>query len=272
MIRVLDQTTIGQIAAGEVIERPASVVKELVENSIDAHATRIDVNVEEGGLRSIQVGDNGEGIAPDQLALAVRRHATSKLASATDLESIQTLGFRGEGLASIAAISRVRITSRADGAQVGVAVEAFGETFGEVEAASASRGTRVEVRDLFANVPVRREYMRSPAAEFRRISSWLAMFALGYPSVTFSLTHDGKSVWIMPAVNDPQQRLNAVFGKEAAAHLLALEDHAARDFSGEVAGFISAPGWDRPDRRMQLLFVNGRLLRSALLAGAWTAA
>ena len=272
MIHLLDATTIGQIAAGEIIERPASVVKELVENSIDAHATRVDVSVEEGGLRSIQVGDDGDGIAPEQLALAVRRHATSKLAEASDLESIQTLGFRGEGLASIAAVSRVKVTSRAGGAQVGAAVAAFGETVGDVEPASASRGTRVEARDLFSNVPVRREYLRSPAAEFRRISSWLATFALGYPRVTFSLTHDGKSVWIMPAVSDPQQRLNAVFGKEAATHLLPLQDHAARDLAGEVSGYVSAPGWDRPDRRMQLLFINGRLLRSTLLAGAWTAA
>jgi DNA mismatch repair protein MutL len=272
MIQLLDQVTIGQIAAGEVIERPASVVKELVENSIDARAARIDVNVEEGGLRSIQIGDDGEGIAPDQLALAVRRHATSKLADVSDLESIQTLGFRGEGLASIAAVSRVKIISRGHEAEVGAAVEALGETVGDVEPASASRGTRVEVRDLFANVPVRREYMRSPAAEFRRISSWLATFALGYPRVTFSLTHDGKPVWIMPAVSDPQQRLNTAFGKEAAAHLLPLQNHAARDLAGEIAGYVSAPGWDRPDRRMQVLFVNGRLLRSTLLAGAWTAA
>ncbi|MBV8689977.1 MAG: DNA mismatch repair endonuclease MutL [Candidatus Eremiobacteraeota bacterium] len=272
MIKLLDQQTIGQIAAGEVIERPLSVVKELVENSIDAGASRVDVRIEEGGLRSIQVGDDGEGIAAHQLALALKRHATSKLAAASDLEAIGTLGFRGEGLASIAAVSRVRVTSRKNGSDIGSAVEAFGETIGFVEPCSAAPGTIVEARDLFANVPVRREYVRSPAAEFRRISSWLSTFTLAYPSVTFSLMHDGKPVWVLPEVREPKQRLSAVFGKDAAAHLLPLQSDAARDLSGEVNGFISEPGWDRPDRRLQVLFVNGRLLRSTLLAGAWTAA
>ncbi len=272
MIQLLDQQTIGQIAAGEVIERPLSVVKELVENSIDAHAARVDVSIEEGGLTSIQVRDDGDGISPEQLPLAVRRHATSKLHAVLDLESIRTLGFRGEGLASIAAVARTRVVSRTGGAQIGAAIEAFGETIGAARPAAAAPGTTVEARDLFVNVPVRREYLRSPAAEFRRISSWLATFALGYPSVTFSLTHDGKAVWIMPAARDPQQRLRAVFGKDAATHLLPLNGDGARDLQGDVSGFISAPGHDRLDRRMQLLFVNGRLLRSTLLAGAWTAA
>jgi len=272
MIHLLDSQTIGQIAAGEVIERPLSVVKELVENSIDANATRVEVSIEEGGLRSIRVNDDGEGIPPEQLPLAVRRHATSKLRDACDLESIASLGFRGEGLASIAAVSRTRVVSRTNGSEVGAAVEAFGETVGDVEPAAASIGTIVEARDLFANVPVRREYLGSPAAEFRRISSWLSTFALAYPGVTFSLSHDGKSVWVMPAVSDPQQRLGAVFGKDAAAHLLPLNGNAARDLHGGVLGFVSEPGWDRPDRRMQLLFVNGRLLRSTLLAGAWSTA
>lgn len=271
MINLLDPITIGQIAAGEVIERPLSVVKELVENAIDAGAARVAVAVEAGGLHAIEVSDNGEGIAPDQLAVALQRYATSKLAQAADLESIRTLGFRGEGLASIAAVARLRIVSRRRDAEVGAALKAHGEEVGDVEPAAASHGTTVRAEDLFANVPVRREYLRSAAAEFNRISGWLSTFALGYPQVTFSLAHDGKSVWIMPAADDARQRLAAVFGKEGATHLLPLESSAARDLAGELGGFISTPGWDRPDRRMQVLFVNGRLLRSTLLAGAWSA-
>lgn len=271
MIHVLDPQTIGQIAAGEVVERPLSVVKELVENAVDAGATRVTVTVEQGGLRAIEVTDDGRGIEPAELALAPRRHATSKLAQSTDLESIGTLGFRGEGLASIASVARLRIVSRTAGAQIGAAVDAHAEEVGPVQPAPAPPGTTVTAQALFENVPVRREYMRSATAEFNRISGWLSTFALAYPNITFSLTHDGKSVWIMPATNDITQRLAAVFGKDAASALVPLDPSAAAGLSGTLSGYISTPGNDRGDRRLQLLFVNGRLLRSTLLAGAWTA-
>lgn len=271
MINVLDPQTIGQIAAGEVVERPLSVVKELVENAVDAGATRVSVSIEEGGLRKIEVADDGQGIAQDQLALAPRRHATSKLLESHDLESVATLGFRGEGLASIASVARVRIVSRTPRTDVGAAVEAHAEEVGAVQPCASPVGTTVSAEALFANVPVRREYLRSPAAEFNRISGWLSTFALAYPKITFSLVHDGKSIWVMPATNEPEQRLSAVFGKEAAAALLPLDPAAAAGLSGSLSGYISTPGTDRADRRMQLLFVNGRLLRSTLLAGAWTA-
>jgi len=270
-IRRLDDVTIGQIAAGEIVERPASVVKELVENALDAGATRVTVALERGGVDSIEVVDDGAGIAPEDLPLAVRRHATSKLASAADLESIGTLGFRGEGLASIAAVARLEVLSRIAGAEVGARIEAHGDEAGAVEPAAAPAGTRVRAAALFENVPVRREYLRSPSAEFNRISSWLASFALAYPSVTFTLRHDGKDVWVMPATADPRERLAMVFGREAARALLPLDPAGARSLDGALRGYISEPGSDRGDRRMQLLFVNGRLLRSTLLAGAWTA-
>jgi DNA mismatch repair protein MutL len=269
-IRELDAVTIGQIAAGEIIDRPASVVKELVENAVDAGATRITVNIERGGIESIEVIDDGAGISPDDLPLAMRRHATSKLSAAADLESIATLGFRGEGLASIAAVSRLEIVSREPHASIGTRVTAHGEKIGLVEPAAAPEGTRVRVAALFENVPVRREYLRSHGAEFNRISSWLSSFSLVYPQVSFTLRHDGKDVWVMPAAGEPRERLAMVFGRQAAAVLLPLDDTAARMLNGRLRGFISAPGNDRADRRMQLLFVNGRLLRSALLAGAWT--
>lgn len=270
-IRELDAVTIGQIAAGEIIDRPVAVVKELVENAIDAGATRVTVNIEHGGLDAIEVVDDGSGIGTDDLPRAVRRHATSKLTAAHELESIATLGFRGEGLASIAAVARTEILSRQPEFEVGARIRAHAEQIDAVELAPAPVGTLVRAVELFANVPVRREYLRSAAAEFNRISSWLSSIALAYPRRTFTLRHDGKEVWVMPASEDPRERLAMVFGRQAAQSLLSLNDAAGRMLQGELRGFISAPGYDRPDRRMQLLFINGRLLRSALLAGAWTA-
>jgi DNA mismatch repair protein MutL len=270
-IRELDAVTIGQIAAGEIIDRPVSVVKELVENAIDAGATRITVNIERGGLDVIEVVDDGSGIDADDLPRALRRHATSKLQAAHELESIATLGFRGEGLASIAAVARTEILSRQPELEVGARIRAHAEQIDAVEPAAAPVGTLVRAVGLFANVPVRREYLRSTAAEFNRISAWLSSFALAYPLRTFALRHDGKEVWVMPASGDARERLAMVFGRQAAQALLSLNDAAGRMLDGTLRGFISSPGYDRPDRRMQLLFINGRLLRSALLTGAWTA-
>ncbi len=269
MIRLLDETTVGAIAAGEVVERPLSVAKELVENALDAGATRISVAVTRGGLDALEVVDDGVGIARDDLRLAFARHATSKLAQVADLERIATLGFRGEGLAAIAAVARVRLVSRTSDSDIGYALHAHGLEVSQPEPAAAPPGTRVRVEALFANVPVRRDYVRSPAAEFARISTFLAMLALGYPSVVFSLTHDGRPAFTFSAAGSLDQRLAHVFGTAAARALIALEpaDGAAR-----VRGYVSPPGLDRGDRRLQLLFVNGRLLRSTLLAGAWSAA
>lgn len=267
----LDAVTIGQIAAGEIIERPASVVKELVENAVDAGASRISVILERGGIDSIEVVDDGGGVDRAELPLTVRRHATSKLATASDLESIATLGFRGEGLASIAAVSQLEIVSRPPSDEVGARVRAHAERTEPIEPAAAPPGTRVRVENLFANVPVRREYLRSAQTEFNRISSWLSSFALAYPDVTFVLRHDGKDVWTMPQTADERERLAMVFGREAAQWLLPLDESAASTLEGRLRGYVSAPGHDRPDRRMQLLFVNRRLLRSTLMAGAWTA-
>jgi DNA mismatch repair protein MutL len=269
-IRELDAVTIGQIAAGEIIERPASIVKELVENAVDAAATRIAVNVERGGLDLIEVVDDGTGIASQDLALSVRRHATSKLSAAAELESIATLGFRGEGLASIAAVCELEIVSREPSLPIGARVSAHSEDVRPVEPAAAPAGTRVRVRSLFERLPVRREYLRSPSAEFNRISSWLSSFALAYPQIAFTLRHDGKDVWVMPPSEQERERLAMVFGAQAAKALLMIDGAAPRMLNGTLRGFISEPGRDRPDRRMQLLFVNGRLVRGVPLAGAWT--
>jgi len=269
-IRELDAVTIGQIAAGEIIERPASVVKELVENALDANAGRVTVTIERGGFDLIEVVDDGSGIAPEDLPLALRRHTTSKLRSAGELESIGTLGFRGEGLASIAAVARVEIVSRQSSSPVGARVRGHGEQISATEPVAAPVGTSVRAERLFENVPVRREYLRSASAEFNRISSWLSSFALAYPDRTFTLRHDGKDVWVMPESGDERERLAMVFGRQSASKLIELDGGASRTLGGRLRGYVSAPGDDRPDRRMQLLFVNGRLLRSSLLAGAWT--
>ncbi|MBV8196570.1 MAG: ATP-binding protein, partial [Candidatus Eremiobacteraeota bacterium] len=221
-IRELDALTIGQIAAGEIIERPASVVKELVENSIDARAARITVNVRDGGLALIEVIDDGIGMPPEDLPLALRRHATSKLRRAAELESIATLGFRGEGLASIAAVAATEVVSRTADAGIASSIMAHGERVGSGEPVAAPPGTSVRVRELFERLPVRREYLRSPSAEFNRISSWLASFALAYPEVAFALRHDGKDVWVMPATDSAQERLAMVFGRDAAQRLIPL--------------------------------------------------
>jgi DNA mismatch repair protein MutL len=269
-IRLLDAVTVGQIAAGEVIERPASVVKELVENAVDAGAKRITVTVERGGLDLIEVADDGCGIEAAQLALAARRHATSKLANAEELHAIATLGFRGEGLASIAAVCDVEVVSRTSGAAIGSRIAAHAEAVSAVEPAPAPIGTRVRATNLFAELPVRREFLRSPSAEFARISAFLATFALAYPERTFTLRHDGKDVWVMPAASDERERLAMVFGRAAGA-LIPLAK-ADRTLGGGLRGYVSAPGHDRPDRRLQLLFVNGRSVRPGSLSAAWIGA
>ncbi len=269
MIRLLDLATVGQIAAGEVVERPLSVVKELVENALDAGATRIAVSVRGGGLEAIDVADDGCGIAPPDLQLAFARHATSKLTRAGDLERIATLGFRGEGLASIAAVARVRLISRTARSEVGYAVDAHATEVTEPEPVPAALGTRVVVEALFANVPVRREYVRSPSAEFTRIATFLATLALAYPAVAFSLAHDGRATFAFRADATLDERLAHVFGTAASA-LVRLDAPATGD--ARVRGYVSRPGNDRGDRRMQLLFVNDRLLRTTQLAGAWSAA
>jgi len=267
-IELLDAETIGQIAAGEVIERPLSVVKELVENALDADATRISVRVRGGGMAEIDVADDGSGIPAADVPRALLRHATSKLSRAAGLASIATLGFRGEGLASIAAIARVTLASRTHDAQFATAVEAFGEAIGEAQPAPGPVGTRVLVRDLFGNVPVRREYLRSPSAEFTRISQWLGTLALAYPQVGFTLEHDGRPAFAFAPGDDLALRLAHAFGP--GARTMIPLDHV--DAHVAVRGWISSPGDDRSDRRAQILFVNGRLLRSALVSGAWSAA
>ncbi|MBU1188724.1 MAG: DNA mismatch repair endonuclease MutL [Gammaproteobacteria bacterium] len=273
-IRQLDARLINQIAAGEVIERPASVVKELVENSLDAGANRIQVEIERGGMRKIRVRDNGYGIAADDLPLALAAHATSKIASLDDLEAVASLGFRGEALASIASVARLTIASRQrDDQRHGWQIEPGGQT--PVPSACAE-GTDIEVCDLFYNTPARRKFMRTEQTEFRHIDELIKRLALARPDVDFVLEHNGKTVRqlsasaLLSAQQAEQQRLALVCGKafvEQAQQIDAQAGHG-QQAGMSLRGWIARPTFSRQQADMQYFFVNGRLVRDRLVGHA----
>jgi DNA mismatch repair protein MutL len=270
-IRLLDADTIAQIAAGEVIERPVSVVKELVENSLDAGASWVAVELRDGGRSEIIVADDGRGIISDDLPIALHRHGTSKLSTAADLFAVRTLGFRGEGLASIAAAAgTLELISRAAGQNFGARIAVRNGTLGQISRVAASPGTRVVARELFAATPVRREFLGSEKAEFARVSAFLSRLALGWPRVAFSLRHDGRDIWSLPAVEAPLERLEMVFGRGSRGSLTPVS--ASPNIMIGIGGFTSRIGADRPNRQSQVIFVNGRLVRSPALSAAWSAA
>ncbi len=220
-IRTLPQSMINKIAAGEVIERPASVVKELVENSVDAGATRIDVAVEQGGVDLIRIVDDGCGIARDQLTLAVSPHATSKIADADDLFQIRTFGFRGEALASIAEISQMSIKSRPDGSNEGAEIHSDGGERTEISACGMPPGSQIEVRNLFFNTPVRRKYMKSTTTEFGHVAEAFVRLVLPQPGIHFTLKHNDRVVHDLPPEKDPRDRIRRVFGEDVTSSQLA---------------------------------------------------
>jgi DNA mismatch repair protein MutL len=267
-IRVLSGELIDQIAAGEVIERPASVVKELIENSLDAGARRIEVDVEQGGVGLIRVRDDGCGIAPGELPLALSRHATSKIASLDDLENLTTLGFRGEALPSIASVSRLRLSSRSQNGEPGAELRVDGGQVGPVRPAAHPTGTTIEVRDLFYNVPARRKFVRSDATELSHIVRLLERLILARLDVTFRLRH-GERVLLQTSATDPQaaqaERLEAVLGEEFPARSLAIS-HAAGPVS--LSGWVGLPTASRGAPDHQHWFVNGRTVRDRLLMSA----
>ncbi|HWZ64700.1 MAG TPA: DNA mismatch repair endonuclease MutL [Steroidobacteraceae bacterium] len=267
-IRVLPSELVDQIAAGEVIERPASVVKELVENSLDAGAHRIEVDIERGGVGLIRVRDDGAGIPAAELAIALSRHATSKIASLDDLEAVATLGFRGEALPSIGSVARLRITSRAARADQGAEVSVDGGSIAPVRPAAHPPGTSVEVRDLFFNVPARRKFVRSDATELTHIVRLMERLALSRFDVTFRLRHGTRLLLEAAAVTGAageQARLEAVLGEEFAATALAV-DHAAGPV--HLSGWVGLPTGARAQPDQQFWFVNGRSVRDRLLMNA----
>jgi DNA mismatch repair protein MutL len=264
-IRVLPSELVDQIAAGEVIERPASVVKELVENSLDAGAERIEVEVERGGVGLIRVRDDGAGIASTELTEALKRHATSKIASLEDLEAVTTLGFRGEALPSIGSVSRLRIASRCEGASQAAEISVDGAQVAAVRPAALPRGTTVEVRDLFFNVPARRKFVRSDATELSHVVRLVERLALSRFDVSFRLRHGKHLLLDAPLAGGEEGRLAAVLGKEFAEAALPVH-HSAGPVT--LSGWVGLPTRSRAQPDQQFWFVNGRSVRDRLLMNA----
>lgn len=264
-VRPLPDALIDQIAAGEVVERPSSVAKELVENALDAGARRVRVEVRAGGRDWIAVTDDGFGMTPEDARLALQRHATSKIASAEDLEQIGSYGFRGEALPAIAAVSKLRLRTRASGAAEAHEIRIEGGRIVDERAAGGPEGTRVEVADLFANVPARRKFLKSVATEWGHIADWLARAALALPDVHFEIQRDDRAAQVWPAARDLLDRIAAVIGEDEAASFVPLQ----REEGPLLAhGFVSRPDRHRPTLGGIHLFVNERPVRDRLLQHA----
>ena len=266
-IRQLPDTLINQIAAGEVVERPASVVKELVENALDAGARRIEIELEEGGIRLIRIRDDGGGIPPEELPLAIARHATSKIASLDDLEAVATLGFRGEALPSIASVSRFTLVSRRNGSEHGAALQVDGGRIGEVAPKAHPPGTTVEVRDLFYNVPARRKFLRAERTELSHIEEWLRSLALARPDVELRVAHNGRPSKRYRGDSElaSPDRLLETLGEDFARQALRI-DHSGAGL--RLHGWIAQPSYNRASADQQYLYVNGRSVRDRNVAHA----
>ncbi|MCX8061175.1 MAG: DNA mismatch repair endonuclease MutL [Anaerolineales bacterium] len=264
-IQILPPEVASQIAAGEVVERPASVVKELIENALDAKATQVTIQCLAAGRKLIEVSDNGEGIAAGELALAVHRHATSKLHSAQDLGRIRTLGFRGEALASIGSIARLTITSRTQLQAVGYRLMVDGGAQSQIMATGAPPGTTVRVEDLFFNVPARRKFLKSDLTERQRIEALVADYALAFPNVQFQLTQESRLSFASSGNGDQREVLTSLIGIEEANQLIEV-CYVDADF--RVTGFVSPPGITRSNRREIHFFVNQRPIQDSTLASA----
>jgi DNA mismatch repair protein MutL len=256
-ILTLPMSVVNRIAAGEVVERPASIVKELLENALDAGPTRIDVTLDEGGIALVRVVDDGGGIEAGDLPLAVAPHATSKLRVAEDLERIGTLGFRGEALASIGEVSRLVIRSRPPGAS-GAMIEVDGGRMGEVAPVSCAVGTTVEVRQVFGNVPARRAFLRAPQTEWSHAAEAFVRTALAHPDVTFTLTHNDRLVHDLPVAGSWRDRIGGLFGARMATRLIEVK---AEDDDLRLSGLVGRPEDDMASGRLQHLFVAGRPFR-----------
>jgi DNA mismatch repair protein MutL len=269
VIQVLEPHIANQIAAGEVIERPLNVVKELVENALDAGAGKIDIAIEGSGVALICVRDDGQGMQPDDLLMSIQRHATSKIRRMDDLETLHTLGFRGEALPSIASVARVEIASRPRGTDEGMCIEVAGGERTQISECGSPVGTIVTVRDLFYNTPARRKFLRSPNAEFGRISDLVGRLALARPEVAFTLAHPKQVVLQTDGRNDLRAAIGAVFGMDAARRMIPLQ--AARG-DWQLSGYISPPDQLRSNRQGEVIVVNGRSIHAASVSQAISAA
>ena len=263
-IRALPDLLINQIAAGEVVERPAAALKELLENALDAQATQIDIDVAGGGVKRIRVVDNGTGIDREDLALAVARHATSKIASVMDLEAIATLGFRGEALASIAAVARVAIASRAAGKPHAWRIEIEGGTVGPVAPAALAAGTTITVEELYFNTPARRKFLRTEATEWGHCDEAVRRIALAHADVAFTLTHNGRALHRLQA-GGRRARVEALLGDAFVLHAAHVDADAA---DVRLAGYAVRPAYAAEGPMLQYIFVNGRHVRDRVLSHA----
>ncbi len=266
MIRKLPSHLINQIAAGEVIERPASVVKELLENSLDAGATRIDIDLQQGGKNLIRIRDNGCGIHKDELGMALCRHATSKIATLEDLERVSSLGFRGEALPSIASVSRLQISSRHQDQESAWSIQ--GDSEASVQPAAHPKGTSIEVRELFYNTPARRKFLKTDKTEFGHIETIVKRIALSHFDVEINFTHQNKPVYHLPAAHtreQQQRRLQQLCGASFVEHILYLDNEAG---GLKLCGWIAVPAFSRSQADLQYFFINGRMVRDKLLMHA----
>ena len=263
-IKLLPDQLISQIAAGEVVERPASALKELLENSLDAGSTDISVSLLQGGVKQLRVADNGSGIAQDDLAMALTRHATSKIATLEDLEAVGSLGFRGEALASIASVSRTQISSRAKDTKHAWRITSDGSDISAIEPAALDAGTVIEVNDLYFNTPARRKFLKTEGTEFGHCEEAFHRVALSRPDVAFMLQHNGRGL-SRYAVSPPEKRFSEVLGAEFAAESINIDESAA---GLRLWGIAAKPTYNRNSRDTQYVYVNGRFVRDKLIAHA----
>lgn len=268
-IRVLDAETIGRIAAGEVVERPASIAKELIENSLDAGATSITIEIRDGGCSYLRVTDNGCGIPPEEARIAFENHATSKISSGDELTDILTLGFRGEALPSIAAVSKVTMTTRQKSADSGIRVTVEGGVIQDISAAGCPEGTSIVVRDLFFNTPVRRTFLKKPATEGGVVSDMVARLILGNPGVSIRLINNGKNVYHSYGDGDARHAALAVYGRDTAEKLRIMDE---TEGSIRISGLVGVGDLGKANRSHQFFFINGRVVRSPLMTQALEAA
>ncbi|NRA56804.1 MAG: DNA mismatch repair endonuclease MutL [Phycisphaerales bacterium] len=267
-IRALDPLVINQIAAGEVVERPASVVKELVENALDAGATQITVELEAGGIELVRVADDGCGMMPEQLPMAVAPHATSKITSPNDLDAVATMGFRGEALASIASVSRLRIRSRPAGASEASELRVEGDVVEGPLPASGALGTVIEVRNLFFNTPARRKFLRTAQTEKQRCVEAVKGLALARPAIGFKLTCDGHTTLDLPANQSAPDRVRSILGQDLAEAMIEATGVAAETYNVNLWGLVGRPHAARGNAKGQWIVLNGRVVRDATIAHA----
>ncbi|MDA1001558.1 MAG: DNA mismatch repair endonuclease MutL, partial [bacterium] len=265
-IRVLPEALANKIAAGEVVQRPAAALKEIIENGLDAGARNIWIDLESGGVRRIKVRDDGEGMSRDDALLAFERHATSKIASDEDLARVETFGFRGEALPSIAAVSKLTLTTRQPGETFGTRVVIEGGRVQRVSEMGAPEGTEIDVRTLFYNVPARRKFLKTRETELARCVEVVSRAAMSYPGVAFRLRHGARAILDLPPAGERLERAAGLFGQDAMAHLLSVPEYGREGI--RLSGWMGAPSFTRASRTGQYLFVNDRPVRDRLLVHA----